>query len=353
MTTMTTALGGGLDTAIVNSVQLLIVGNLGHWLLYALALGYLAGSIPFGLLLTRAAGLGDIRAIGRGRIWADFHGQMDELEHKARFILFRATTQAPDLLANYLDRLIAEERYRRTALADVLGWSPFITKSAPTKVVDLVLAAMLDKLPEQRARERDGMFGWQPHDLDWHAPGVREYNGEFHPASPIREPFKSLFETAPGEGLRLVRALCNHSMEAWRQLHRLTRRDTPLPLRLEFPWGAQELCGNAQTYGWFRGVGGANVVESALMALDAWAFAEVERGRPVDAVIEDVVRNNSCIAVIGIAAAIAMECQHVSVVTLPIATSQRIWNYDLQRSSQSNTLRPTPSASGSASPVST
>ncbi len=37
---------------------------------YAAILGYLLGSIPFGLLLTRAAGLGDIRAIGSGNIGA-------------------------------------------------------------------------------------------------------------------------------------------------------------------------------------------------------------------------------------------------------------------------------------------
>jgi acyl phosphate:glycerol-3-phosphate acyltransferase len=39
---------------------------------YALALigGYLLGSIPFGLLLTRAAGLGDIRNVGSGNIGA-------------------------------------------------------------------------------------------------------------------------------------------------------------------------------------------------------------------------------------------------------------------------------------------
>lgn len=36
----------------------------------ALVLGYLLGSIPFGLLLTRAAGLGDIRQIGSGNIGA-------------------------------------------------------------------------------------------------------------------------------------------------------------------------------------------------------------------------------------------------------------------------------------------
>jgi glycerol-3-phosphate acyltransferase PlsY len=33
-------------------------------------LGYLPGSIPFGLLLTRAAGLGDIRKVGSGNIGA-------------------------------------------------------------------------------------------------------------------------------------------------------------------------------------------------------------------------------------------------------------------------------------------
>ena len=39
-------------------------------LLYAVVLGYLCGTVPFGLLLTRAAGLGDIRAIGSGNIGA-------------------------------------------------------------------------------------------------------------------------------------------------------------------------------------------------------------------------------------------------------------------------------------------
>jgi len=42
-----------------------------YWpLLAALVFGYLLGSIPFGLLLTRAAGLGDVRKIGSGNIGA-------------------------------------------------------------------------------------------------------------------------------------------------------------------------------------------------------------------------------------------------------------------------------------------
>ena len=39
-------------------------------LIVALAFGYLLGSIPFGLLFTRAAGLGDVRSIGSGNIGA-------------------------------------------------------------------------------------------------------------------------------------------------------------------------------------------------------------------------------------------------------------------------------------------
>ncbi|MGG5807821.1 glycerol-3-phosphate 1-O-acyltransferase PlsY [Falsiroseomonas sp. CW058] len=39
-------------------------------LLLAAILGYLLGSVPYGLILTRAAGLGDIRSIGSGNIGA-------------------------------------------------------------------------------------------------------------------------------------------------------------------------------------------------------------------------------------------------------------------------------------------
>lgn len=47
----------------------MFTSDLMHWIL-ALTIGYLAGSIPFGLLLAKATGQGDIRKIGSGNIGA-------------------------------------------------------------------------------------------------------------------------------------------------------------------------------------------------------------------------------------------------------------------------------------------
>ena len=44
--------------------------SLWHFFLVTVAVGYVIGSIPFGFVLTRLAGLGDIRAIGSGNIGA-------------------------------------------------------------------------------------------------------------------------------------------------------------------------------------------------------------------------------------------------------------------------------------------
>jgi glycerol-3-phosphate acyltransferase PlsY len=71
--------------------------------LLAAVLGYLSGSIPFGLLLTKAAGLGDVRSIGSGNIGATNVLRTGNKKIAALTLLcdaLKGTT--PVLLANWL-----------------------------------------------------------------------------------------------------------------------------------------------------------------------------------------------------------------------------------------------------------
>lgn len=78
-----------------------------------LLLGYLIGSIPFGLVLTKAAGLGDIRTVGSGNI-----GATNVLR-----------TGRKDLAAATL-MLDAGKGALAVGLAAMLGWRPEIAGAA-------------------------------------------------------------------------------------------------------------------------------------------------------------------------------------------------------------------------------
>jgi glycerol-3-phosphate acyltransferase PlsY len=85
------------------------------WDLGALAFGYIIGSIPFGVVLTRLAGLGDLSAIGSGNI-----GATNVLRTGNRALA--AATLAGDVLKGTLAVSLAELALSRDfALAAGLG----------------------------------------------------------------------------------------------------------------------------------------------------------------------------------------------------------------------------------------
>lgn len=306
----------------------------------------------------------------------------DFQESLGRLIL-RASKAEPTFAAEYLQRVSDTERIREDVFHNIIGFSPLLAQTLPRSVVTLSLAFLRAELPdEQVARERQRLHkaaewreavlakpeldrtrqekillsigsplsivgDFSPH--DWDTLSIQDDNRSFWPASPLREPFHSLFQSSPDDALQLLRELCNHAMTAWRQLHRHSRerRGTPIPLELKFPWGNQRFWGTDREYLWFRSTWAPEAIGCGFMALEEWCITEVERNRPVDDLIRQIVQGNECIAILGIASMLALHTRMISEVTLPLITSQRLLAADYNRWVQD--LSPTASLIGFSS----
>lgn len=304
--------------------------------------------------------------------WQGLDGDtLDELESSLRVLVLTSAIAYPAQAARYLSHLNEPRRYRRKAFSDVLIYSTTLAQSVQDDLVGLFRTEMLALLPEDQlaewAREREEQirelqriralpeserqayerFQMSPMlpshlgDHDWHDLAIKEHHGLFFPASPLREPFRSLFEHSPAYARDLVRTVVNHATTAWRQLHQYPEgaRGTPLPLELEFPWGQQTFWGDPEHYQWFRGGQSPYTVASALMALERWAFAEIDKGRPVDEVARDVLEGHDNWAALGIATALYLETQQVSAVSTALIGSQRLWKVDLTRQLRDQSAR--------------
>lgn len=233
-------------------------------------------------------------------------------------LILRASVAEPTFAEEYLERVIGSERIHEKAFENIVAFSPTLAQSQPTLLVELTFKHLMEELPDDKvAREKaeleaaaewraqtrakpenerteneelalSGGFPFFGRDFsyhDWNALSINQVSRGFFPASPLREPFHSLFQSSPEEGLRLLRELCNHAITAWRQLHRHSHDSlgTPMPLEIAFPWGRQKFWGCSREYLWFRGsVWGPKPIACGFLALEEWCFAELERGRRGD-----------------------------------------------------------------------
>jgi hypothetical protein len=287
-----------------------------------------------------------------------------DLEQALRMLILRAARSAQQEAKIYIERIARRRRLRQHTFSDVMKFAPILAQQFPDELIELTRTELKDELPddtrkrwkeEQKARaealkkikskpesersQHETMAlnsPWIPHDYshhDWHDLSIGRSHQGFFPASPLREPFGSLFKFCPPKALDLVRELTNYAMTAWLQLHKYNHehRGTPIPIMLDFPWGQQAFWGNWSQYGWFRGWLGPQAIECALMALEEWAFREIDGGRDIDGVLRDVLEGHTCWSVLGIAVAIALETKHVSKTTLALLACQRLWHIEIQR----------------------
>lgn len=258
-----------------------------------------------------------------------------ELEERLRNLLLRSARVEQARVHDYLVRVQKRRHLRKHSFNQIITFTRILASHHAQDVAKLTLAELKSDLPAEIAARPATRGDW-PHSFsyhDWENLAIHHFGFDFFPASPLREPFASLFQSAPDQGLLLVRELTNHAITAWRQLFKLDRqnRGTPLPLVLDFPWGQQEFFGDGRVYMCSRGHWGPAPVLCGLMALENWAFSEIDRGRDVDEVIRDVVAGHTSCAVLNIAAALALGNNRVSEATLPIAASQKLWEWDIAR----------------------
>jgi hypothetical protein len=202
---------------------------------------------------------------------------VDEVRDDIRMTAFAFAHLNHAAAQNYLSHLDQETvRYHDTQ--DILRAPGTLARAAPSAFVDFMLDALIEKDdPDAHHGHRGTSYG--PFSTHEHL---------FSPASPGQGPFFDLLESAPSEGLRLIRAIVEHATQ-WRREQYAEARE-PFPrLSIRFPAGTKSFEGDWSVYHWGRSIAPSVTVASALMALEAWGHSQIAAGRPFEAVLHDVL----------------------------------------------------------------
>ncbi|MFW0753684.1 NACHT domain-containing protein [Pseudomonas sp. H11T01] len=281
-----------------------------------------------------------------------------------RALVLRAARAYPTVVEAYLCKVETIERWSDSAFRELMTYAPVLAETHPEQLARVAWHWFSEELPDDTSirwrREADEHYrrrqeveaisaenrsrfdklalssssimhhSFSHH--DWERLSIGGDHHGYFPASPLREPFHSLLTRNPAIALALIRDVTNHATTAWRQLHRHCHgSSTPLPLVIEFPWGPQEFWGSNRHYIWFRGHGGPQVVECALMALERWAIGQLDASRPLDDVLQQLLEGHISIGILGIAVHLALREKQVSPTTLALLSSLRLWRVDMSR----------------------
>lgn len=247
-----------------------------------------------------------------------------KLVKRLREVVLSAPLSIPDQIEEYLQEIVEADNHE--AIPQVLKEAVYLVLHMPEQYVDFCLQVMLEK--EDEADEWRHMLERR----DLNELGIK-YDRDFSPSSHLQGHFLLLLQTDAEQGIRLINRLCNHAIQTWREWIQLEYKITPLPVQIEFPWGIREFWGHYREYSWFRGAGpGPDAVMSALMALEVWMEEQISEGRDIEAVFQQVLEGNECVAVLGACVFIALSNPEESLkAALPLVTCPHLWKWDVQR----------------------
>ena len=204
-------------------------------------------------------------------------GNLSDIEANLRTGFLAFCDRTPALAASYLEAVIGRRRNEH-AVEAILKFRGRLAEAAPAPLAALTAAALIPPPDDQdgrgrrRGRRRDNEpFSWT--------------DNQFIPASPAQGPFLELLTHAPQHGLAVIRRLVDHAIafHSHGQPHGSNAFVVVFPDGPRtFPW--------VQSYNWSRDGGGRSfAVQSALMALEAWAHKRIEAGEAFETVLVDVL----------------------------------------------------------------
>ena len=222
------------------------------------------------------------------------------------------------LAQNYLSHLNQEDvTYHDTQ--DILRAPGTLARAAPAALVDFMLGALIEEdEPDALYVRRRNPYG--PFSVHEHL---------FSPASPGQGPFFDLLESAPAEGLRLIRAIVEHATQ-WRREQYAEARE-PFPrFSIPFPTGTQSFEGDWSVYHWARSIAPSVTMASALMALEAWGHRQIEAGRPFEDLLHDVLGpDGSSVAFLCVAVDLALShWRQAADAAWPIVATPEVLEFD-------------------------
>lgn len=200
--------------------------------------------------------------------YGDLHRLAEDVRHAFAMMAKRTPERAQDYL-----RGVSKRRSSEGILRDIMKFRGSFAEAAPAELAALTFAGLIEKPDkgERRVRSiRDEIF--------------THLDTDFLPSSPAQGPFLDLLNATPEHGLSLIRSLVDHAVNVLSEGQEPGEDGIVLVFASGsrfFPWRC--------TYRWSREAEGCYAIESALMALEAWSHARIERGDAPDQVIVDIL----------------------------------------------------------------
>lgn len=266
----------------------------------------------------------------------------DKYENHLRKIVLHSADVLPEKVKAYLKRVL--EWGNSDAVEEILRNYRVLIDYIPEEFTDFVIDVLISKPRCPITPDSDLEFAIYLAKSHLPRPdpsfGIRDkWDYElFDPPAYIQGPFLYLLTKDEDEGLRLIHTLTNAATDRWcEQAQRRGSDEHPLtllPVRLNLTFGTHDFWGNVQVYCWYRSIthNGPKAVISALMALEVWMYKQIEAGRDVEALFEDILRESNSVAVLGVCLSIALaHPQKCLKAALPIVSSPAIWRMDINR----------------------